>query len=36
MPKLSEAGRTNITQHLDGDAEQQFEAIWAYIQALEK
>lgn len=35
MPKLAEAGRTNVTQHFSGDAEKQFEAIWAYIQSLD-
>jgi hypothetical protein len=35
MPKLSADGKTtNATAILDGDARQQFEAIWQYIQTV--
>jgi mono/diheme cytochrome c family protein len=35
MPKLSESGRTKITEHYDGNAVEQFQAIWVYVQSLE-
>jgi type 1 glutamine amidotransferase/glucose/arabinose dehydrogenase len=34
MPKLAADGRTTkVTEHFDGDAEQQFESIWHYLQS---
>ena len=37
MPKLAADGRTTkVTTFYDGDAEKQFEAIWHYLQTVEK
>jgi type 1 glutamine amidotransferase/mono/diheme cytochrome c family protein/glucose/arabinose dehydrogenase len=37
MPKLAADGRTTkVTSFYDGDAEKQFEAIWYYIQTVQK
>lgn len=34
MPKLAEEGRTRAIGVLDGDAEQQFDALWHFIQSI--
>jgi hypothetical protein len=34
MPKYTTDGKSPLTQHFDGDARKQFDALWEYLHTL--